>query len=373
MSEETHIALANDRMRTMLLRAAEIRESEQQQMFDSLDEIHARLGALDALGTVRKRLTELPDRTEIGVLAERMDEALAKLEAQDTSLDALATVRRRVGELPDRAELSGLAERMDAMAAKLDAQDIALAALARGFDAIIDKITDKLAVPLAALNSRLDGVIGRFEGVAGRLDGLEDRLSGLHVRLSELDSRLDRYDIRLEGLPSAVAAAVRERMDGLDAGLRSRLDEIDHGVHQHLDGTREGLRGVLLDALAEVRAAVYGRLDALAEQSATLTSRLDQVGDMLLKLVRQANEESERRNAGQLDEAMAAIAEMVIGRGFSATHAARPPLQHRGRGKLVATVKDGEQPVAAESPPPRTNAKNAELPPRTDIKPNVKT
>ena len=59
--------LSFDRMRGMLVRAAEIRDSEQQQIFDSLDEIHARLAGLDQLGPVRKRLTELPDRTEVGV------------------------------------------------------------------------------------------------------------------------------------------------------------------------------------------------------------------------------------------------------------------------------------------------------------------
>ena len=51
----------------MLVRAAEIRESEQQQVFDALDEIHARLSPLDSIGSVRKRLSELPDRTEVGV------------------------------------------------------------------------------------------------------------------------------------------------------------------------------------------------------------------------------------------------------------------------------------------------------------------
>ena len=40
----------------MLVRAAEIRDSEQQQIFDALDEIHARLAPLESLGSVRKRL-----------------------------------------------------------------------------------------------------------------------------------------------------------------------------------------------------------------------------------------------------------------------------------------------------------------------------
>src|SRR5205807_1369704 len=130
-----------DRMRNMLNRAAEVRESEQQQIFDALDEIHARLQPVEYLGAVRKRLSGLPDRTEVSVLAERVDEALAKLEAQDT----------------------------------------AIAALGRS----VDSMVDKLAKPFAQLDGRLDGVSGRFEGVAGRMDGLEDKLSGIHKRIDE--------------------------------------------------------------------------------------------------------------------------------------------------------------------------------------------
>ena len=342
MSDNSNSALSLDRMRTMLMRAAEIRDSEQQQIFDALDEIHGRLAALDALGMVRKRLTELPDRAELNTLAERLDETVAKLDAQQAALDALGTVRKRLTELPDRAEIKALAERLDETVAKLDAQDMSLAALVRGFDAVADKITDKLAIPLAGLDSRLDGVAGRFEGVAGRLDGLEDRLSGLYKRFGELDNRLDRHDVRLDGIPSAVTGALRERLDGLDSGLRGRLDEVDQALHQSLDGTRDGLRTALADGLAEIRAGMYSRLDALATQFAALTSRLDQVGDMLVKLVRQANEESERRNAGQLDEAMAAIAEMIIGRGSPVAAASRS-LPRRGRGKMATKVQEGEQ------------------------------
>src|SRR5438105_334530 len=86
---ENNGTLSFDRMRSMLMRAAEIRDSEQQQVFDTLDEIHARLSPLDSLGAIRKKLSELPDRTEVSVLAERLDEALAKLEAQDNAIGDL--------------------------------------------------------------------------------------------------------------------------------------------------------------------------------------------------------------------------------------------------------------------------------------------
>ncbi|MGH4018917.1 MAG: PA containing protein [Pseudonocardiaceae bacterium] len=314
VSQNSNSTLYLDRMRSMLVRAAEIRDSEQQQIFDSLDEIHGRLAALDMLGAVRKRLTELPDRTEVSVLAERLDETVGKLDAQDASL----------------------------------------AMLARAVDAVVEKVTDKLGVSLAELDSRLEAVGGRFEGIAGRLDGLENRLSGLHKRLDELDNRLDRHESRLDGIPSAISAPMRERMDGLDSGLRSRLDEVDQGLRQHLDGAREGVRGAIVDNVTDIREGVNGRLDSLAAQLPSLTSRLDQVGDMLLKLVRQANEEYERRNASQLDEAMATVAEIILGRNSPATSASSPattstsrqtasaprPAQRRGK---LPKVREGEK------------------------------
>ena len=64
MTENNNSTMSFDRMRNMLTRAAEIRESEQQQIFDALDEIHARMSPLESLGSVRKRLSELPDGPE---------------------------------------------------------------------------------------------------------------------------------------------------------------------------------------------------------------------------------------------------------------------------------------------------------------------
>ncbi|MFC0110033.1 hypothetical protein [Kibdelosporangium aridum] len=184
-------------MRNMLTRAAEIRESEQQQVFDALDEIHARLSPLDSLGSVRKRLSELPDRTEVGVIAERLDEAMAKLEAQDT----------------------------------------AIASLARA----VESIVDKLATPFAQLDGRLDGVVGKMEGVVGRMDGLEDKLANIHRRIDSLDGHLDKQDARIDTLPGQVHVPVKERIDTLETALRGRLDEVDEGVHEHLDGTKDSL------------------------------------------------------------------------------------------------------------------------------------
>ncbi len=305
----------------MLVRAAEIRDSEQQQIFDALDEIHARLAPLESLGSVRKRLSEMPDRTEASVLAERMDEVLAKLEAQDSVIAGLCRA--------------------------------------------VESIVDKLATPFAELGGRLDGVAGRFEGVAGRMDSLEDRISGLHKRIDDLDHRLDRQDARLDGLPAAVHGPVREQISIAETVVRTRLDEVDKGVHEHLEGvqrssgeaadglgsrlgeTYESLSGALesvnqrfdglsarLEALEE---GVDGRITAVADRLGALDGALAHRpdGDSLFGLVRQANEESEMRYTTQLDEAMATFAEIIMGGTpgpLTSTPPPQPrPAQHRTR------------------------------------------
>ncbi|MBV9843892.1 MAG: apolipoprotein A1/A4/E family protein [Kutzneria sp.] len=376
VNENNHSTMSFDRMRTMLTRAAEIRESEQQQIFDALDEIHARMSPLESLGSVRKRLTELPDRTEVSVLAERLDEALAKLEAQDG----------------------------------------AIAGLGRAVEGLVDK----LAKPFAQLDGRLDGVGGRFEGVAGRMDGLEDKLSHIHKRLDDVDVHLDRQDGKADQLPNALHGPLRERLEALETALRSRIDEVDEGVHEHLDGTKEalqravaetgdGMRATMGDVrttldgkIAEVNTTIHDKLDdllvrpavdptdrleSLARRLEQVASRLNDVGgrvdaveesvhsrigdlagtvsegiegvhgalaerpddDKLVSLVRGANEESERRNATQLDEAMATFAELILGGGQSTPPppppTALPRPQRRARGPKNTIVKSSDKAV----------------------------
>lgn len=384
MNENNQATLSFDRMRNMLTRAAEIRESEQQQIFDALDEIHARLSPLESLGSVRKRLSELPDRTEVSVLAERLDETLSKLEAQDGAIVELR--------------------------------------------AAVDGLFDKLAKPFAQLDGRLDGVSGRFDGVAGRMDGLEDKLGHIHKRLDELGVHLDKQDSRLEGMPNSIHGPVRERMDSLETSLRGRFAEIDEGVHEHLDGTREALQrsvtesaesvlGAVGESVANSRDQLRGKLDELAQRPAVdptdrleqlaarleqITTRLDEVAsrvdvvetnvhgrletveqgvnerlqtveqgvndrlsdlggtlaknlsqlsgslserpdaEALASLVRKANQETEQRHAGQLDEAMATFAELIL--GGSAPSTPPPPTtlprQQRGRSRSKSAKRD---------------------------------
>ncbi len=329
-------SLSFDRMRGMLTRAAEIRDSEQQQIFDSLDEIHARLAALDALGTVRKRLTELPDRTEVSVLAERLDETVAKLDAQDA---VLATVVRAIESLPDR-----------------------------------------LAKPFAQLDGRLDGMAGRMEGISGRMDGLDDRLGGLHKRLDDLDNRLDRHEMRLDAMPSSVGTPIKERIDGVERTVREQLD----AATRSFDETGEGLRNLLGDTsvglhrrledlagrpavdptepltgldrklesltarLDAVEASVGGKLDEkFTALGAALTERPDTAS--ISKLVERANQDSEQRNAGQLDEAMATFAELILGRGAAVQAPPPPPRPAIRRGRAKVSVKSSNGASASDT------------------------
>src|SRR5689334_4404228 len=322
MSNES--TLSFDRMRGMLVRAAEIRDSEQQQIFDSLDEIHARLAALDALGNMRKRLVELPDRTAVSVLAERLDETVAKLDAQD---GVLASLVRAVESLPD-----------------------------------------KLAKPFAQLDGRLDGLGGRMEGISGRMDGL--------------DHRLDRHAMRLDAMPSSVGTPIKERVDGVERQVREQLtaalrgfDETGEGLRNLLGDTSVGLHRRLEDLAGRPTvdpAELTQRIESLLTRLDTVTTRLDAleqgVGARLddkfakldaalverpdtaavSKLVALAHQESERRNAGQLDEAMATFAELILGRGGQ-VQAPPPPPRPAARRSRKVTVKSANGASAADT------------------------
>jgi ABC-type transporter Mla subunit MlaD len=340
VTTDNHIAAPSfDRMRNMLVRAAEVRESEQQQIFDALDDIYARLAPVDSLGAVRKRLSEMPDRTEVSVLAERLDETMSRLEAQDN----------------------------------------AIAALTRA----VESIVDKLAKPFAQLDGRLDGMAARFEGVAGRMDGLEDKLQNIHRRIDEVGSHLDKQDAKLDSIPQSVHGPVRERIEQAEASLRDRVDHADHELRGKVDelsrvtqerigeldrvtGERIGANTeALKTALTETGEMIDAsdRLEKLGNRLETVTTRLDELAGRLDKvedgflsgigdldgalkaglskvegtlskqpdtdsvdtLVRKSNDESVRRIGGQLDEAMATFAELMLGGGPAVQQISPPP------------------------------------------------
>ncbi|MFJ9783712.1 PA containing protein [Amycolatopsis sp. NPDC101161] len=349
MTTDNHIAAPSfDRMRNMLVRAAEVRESEQQQIFDALDDIYARLAPVDSLGAVRKRLSEMPDRTEVSVLAERLDETMSRLEAQDN----------------------------------------AIAALTRA----VESIVDKLAKPFAQLDGRLDGVAARFEGVAGRMDGLEDKLQNIHRRLDELGGHLDKQDAKLDSLPQSVHGPVRERIEQAESTLRERVDTADHELRAKVDeldrSTKERIGAnteALKTALTETGEMIDAsdRLENLGNRLETVTTRLDELAGRLDKvedgflsslgdldgavksglakvegtlskqpdtdsvdtLVRKSNDESVRRIGGQLDEAMATFAELMLGGGPAVQQISPPPPAPR---QPRRSSRNGRAPKAAD-------------------------
>jgi hypothetical protein len=361
VTTDNHIAAPSfDRMRNMLVRAAEVRESEQQQIFDALDDIYARLAPVDSLGAVRKRLSELPDRTEVGVLAERLDEAMSRLESQDN----------------------------------------AIAALTRA----VESIVDKLAKPFAQLDGRLDGMAARFEGVGGRMDGLEDKLQNIHRRIDEVGGHLDKQDAKLDSIPQSVLGPVRERIEQTEASLRDRVDHADHELRGKVDelsrvtqerigeldrvtGERIGANtealktaltetGEMIDASDRLE-KLGNRLEAVTTRLDDMAGRLDKVEDGFLSgigdldgalkaglskvegtlskqpdtdsvdtLVRKSNDESVRRIGGQLDEAMATFAELMLGGGPAVQQIApAPPAPRQPR----RSSRNGRAPKPADA------------------------
>lgn len=284
-----------DKMRQMLAKAAELRDLEQRQFYDSMEDVRSRLQVVETFATdgsarlpvLQDRLQNLPDRVEIGVIADRLDEALARINAQDQVLAQVA------------GTLSGLVDRMSR--------------------------------PIEQLDARLDGVTGRFEGVSGRMDGLDDRLTHLHSRLDDVDSTVSRQTNQIDALPNVLdMPSLHRRFDDLGGGVEARFDELF---------TKPGLDpSERLDDLA-------GRLEQLTQRLESVTSRLDTIEDSVKAEVttlsgvveqgiekiegsviarpdrdeinttlRVTHSESERRITSQLDEALAALAEIMLGR-----------------------------------------------------------
>ena len=291
-------------------------------------------------------------------------------------------MRKRLTELPDRTEVSVLAERLDETVAKLDAQDGVLASVLRA----VDSLPDRLAKPFAQLDGRLDGMGGRMEGISGRMDGLDDRLGGLHKRLDDLDNRLDRHEMRLDAMPTSVGTPIKDRLEHVERTVREQMtaagrsfDETGEGLRNLLGDTSVGLHRRLEDLAGRPTVDPTAPLDGLAQKLEELAKHLDEVANRLdalenglggrldekltkldatlverpdtaavSQLVERANEESERRNAGQLDEAMATFAEIILGRGAQVQSPPPSPRPAARRSRKV-TVKSSNGASAADT------------------------
>lgn len=301
-----------EKMRAMLARASEVHADEQRQLYDLLDEIRSRLAPIEGfageggphvaathenVATIQRRLTELPDRTEVSVIAERLDETLARIDAQDTVLTRV----------------------IEAMTA----------------------LSERVGAPLTALEARLEGVSGRFEGVSGRLDGLDDRLQHLHARLDQTDATAARTQAAVEQLPAQLdPAAVHRRFDELSASVHQRFDAEMAGVHgrfgevlarpavdpsERLDalaGRVEQLAERLESAHARVKAvedSIHAGVGSLAGTIENGVDKIDRAVDSrpdrseFARVLRDSQHDSERRITQQLDGALADFAEAMLG------------------------------------------------------------
>lgn len=332
-----------ERMRTMLMRAAEIRDGEQAQLFDALDEIAARLAALDGLGSIRKRLADVPDRDSLGAVA-------AQLERAQTTLQ---TVDGVVAGLPHN----------------------------------VDAVVDRLAAPLAQLDGRLDAVTTRFDGVAGRMGAVEERLESLAGQTRDAVNGTQRHADQLERQPEAITDAVArrveaevvrpvvqgvetatgrvtERVEAAEEALAARLQQVQQDAEHRMIET---LQSTVHDAVATVQSSVAGVQAALAEQltelsgavralderiTATereLAARIDDVTTALHRDVQEVRDtvvnqpdtatltaqlqamsaETARHHAATIDEAMATFAQL--------TFEPRPPMPVPHRAPVRAT------------------------------------
>ena len=219
------------------------------------------------------------------------------------------------------------------------------------------------------------------------MDGLDDRLGGLHKRLDDLDNRLDRHEMRLDAMPSSVGTPIKERVDGVERQVREQLaaalrgfDETGEGLRNLLGDTSVGLHRRLEDLAGRPAVDPAEPLDALASGSSRWSPGSTAVADAARHaggrarhrldsssrswtrrwcerpdsvalselVVTGAHQELERRTAGQLDEAMATFAELILGRGAQ-VQAPPPPPRPAARRSRKVTVKSSNGASAADT------------------------
>ena len=301
-----------EKMRAMLARASDVRADEQQQVVDMLDDIRARLTPLEGAA----------------------GESVARL---SSTHDNVAIIQQRLSELPYRTVVSVIAERLDVALSRIDTQDTVLN---RVID-VVTAVSDRVGTPLDALDGRLEGVAGRFEGVSGRLDGLDDRLQHLHARLDELDATVARVHGAVDLLPGTLdPASVHRRFDELSSGLHQRLDDEMSRVQGRFEellarpavDPSERLDGMStrIEQIAERLESVTGRVksveDSVHSGVGSLTGAIENGIDKIdrgvdarpdrnefARVLRDSQHDSERRITQQLDGALADFAEVMLG------------------------------------------------------------
>lgn len=328
-----------ERMRAMLLRAAEIREDEQTQVFDALDEITGRLAALDALGTIRKRVADLPDRAAVGGVAERVEQAVTTLSSVDGTLGSLAPA---VEAVPERIvpTVSRLGDRFDALLERVDA---------------LAGRVDGMEKRLGATANDVGTVRGELGGLRGELDRLPENVADAvrkHLRqhvtvplAEEMSGTRDTVTERVAALESTLATRIAEERAAAEdrqAGrIRSEADRVAGTVGESVANARTQLAGELAELtaatrtlderLAAIRTEAGERFDAALEAvndgvekvCGKISTRPD--AEALTGQLREFADEVARHHREALDEAMATFAELTVGPAPSLPRARTAP------------------------------------------------
>jgi chromosome segregation ATPase len=313
-------------MRAMLLRAAEIREDEQTQVFDALDEIMARLATLDALGTIRKRVADAPDRAQVGAVADQVRQAVTTLTSVESTLGSLAPaveampehITPAVSQLGERFD--ALLGRVDALAGRIDGMEKRLGATAHDVgttrtelgglrselgrlpqnvaDAVRRHLRESVTTPLA------EEVSTAREALTGRVDAAEGALSS---RLAEERAAVEsRQAERLRAEADRVAGAVVEQVAGARSEITGELSELTSATRA-LDERLAALRGEMSERFDAAQAAVH---DGVERMCGEVASRPD--AEALTGRLREFADEITRHHREALDEAMATFAELAV-------------------------------------------------------------
>ena len=242
-------------------------------------------------------------------------------------------------------KLQNIHRRIDELGGHLDKQDAKLDAIPQSVHGPVNErieraesaLRERIEVGNADLRERIDSGVGDLReridaGVGGLRERVESGISGLRERVDPGDAELRE---RVENLDNAT----RERIEASNQSLRTALEETGEMVDstERLDGLSKRLETITsriddlagrIDKVEDGVNAQFGDLGGsvkagFSRVEGTLSGRPDT--DNVSNIVRQHNEESERRIGGQLDEAMATFAELMLGGGPAIRGRSPPP------------------------------------------------
>ncbi len=358
----------SERMQSLLSRAVEDQVSEQRQLAGALADVRAQLGqltnqlgampgaagaspqldqALGAIaGNVRDAVRLLGERLDIvGRLVQERGHDLADQRALigelkaavDGHTSALAGMTGGLAALPafgERIEglqggLTGLADRLSgleeltaavgALQQRSDALDSGLRELRQAFSGVAARAAqlpgrEDVEELIGRVSDSVDGLGGRLSRLETSIPSLLERLDALAEAQGESQSSLQAVHDRLAdqapvasgGPELADLAALRDELAGLREHLESsQADDDDvQALMDRLDALHEGLLGGdgVLARLAALEAARPGGSSAALD------------ADAVEEIVATAVEDSERRLAEHVDEAILTLAEALLRR-----------------------------------------------------------